>query len=271
MTSATDRRLQRVEAALYPTEAMALWLQEAKAEHRTLNELVASLRTQPDEAWPVFRLTHQAETGAKARLKGYASVFTGLKGQRAQFLERGGRDAVRDAAMLWFLFVHVNERFMGEQRAMWLLIALLYAQVGAWVYQDFRAMDEPLDGRIGSCLGELYGWQGTLSTLSERYFQGVTPLMSEGEERLALMVTEGEQLAVRFNDALEMETAARKGTRKRRPALPTPIDLEAVKQGAQPTAESHANLLVDMARAEACEMMGEKKQALAIVERHLRG
>jgi hypothetical protein len=153
---------------------------------------------------------------ARSRLKGTASLVTGIKGQRAQFLERGGRDAVRDAATLWFLFVHVNERFMAERRAMWLLIALLYAQTGAWVSQDFREMDEPLDGRIASFLGELYGWQGTISTLSHCYFQGVNPLMPEGDERLASMVDEGELLVERFNDALEMETAARKGTRKRK-------------------------------------------------------
>jgi hypothetical protein len=158
---------------------------------------------------------------------------------------------------------------MAEQRALWLLIALLYAQVGAWVFQDFRALDKPLDGRIASCLGELYGWQGTISTLSERYFQGVNPLMPEVEERLTAMVTEGEQLVERFNDALEMETAARKGTRKRKPPLPKRIDLEATKRSAQPTAESHASLLVDMARAEAHEMMGERKLALAFAGRHL--
>jgi hypothetical protein len=158
---------------------------------------------------------------------------------------------------------------MAEQRAMWLLIALLYAQVGAWVYQEFREMDKPLDGRIASCLNELFGWQGTISTLSERYFQGVNPLMPEGEERLTDMVTEAELLAASFNDALEMATAARKATRKRKPALPKPIDLEATKRSAQPTAESHASLLVDVARAEAHEMMGERKLALAFAERHL--
>jgi hypothetical protein len=55
--------------------------------------------------------------------------------------------------------VHVNERFMAEKRALWLVVALLYSQVGAWVYQAFRALDEPLDQRIASCLDELYGWQ----------------------------------------------------------------------------------------------------------------
>jgi hypothetical protein len=63
--------------------------------------------------------------------------------------------------------------------------------------------------------------------------------------------------------------AARKGTRKLRPALPNPIDLEAIRVSVQRAAESHASLLVDMARAEAHEMMGERKQALAFAERHL--
>jgi hypothetical protein len=268
MTSATDRRLQRVEAALYPTEAMALWLQEAKAEHRTLTDLVQSLRHEPEEAWPLFRLTHQAETSAKARLKNARRCSRDSGPARAVPRARWAR-RLRDAATLWFLLVHVNAEFLAEQRALWLLIALLYAQVGAWVYQDFRALDEPLDGRIASCLGELYGWQGTIGALAERYFQGVNPLMPEGEERLTAMVDEGELLAASFYDALEMATAARKGPRKRKPALPKPIDLEAVKQGAQPTAQSHASLLVDMARAEAHEMMGERKQALAFAERHL--
>jgi hypothetical protein len=47
---------------------------------------------------------------------------------------------------------------------------------------------------------------------------------------------EGEVQAERFNEALEMQTAARKGTRKRKPALPRPIDLEAIREAAQSTA-----------------------------------
>ena len=46
--SAADRRLRRIEAALTPTEAMALWLRETREEQRSLAELVASLRGLPD-------------------------------------------------------------------------------------------------------------------------------------------------------------------------------------------------------------------------------
>jgi hypothetical protein len=97
----------------------------------------------------------------------------------------------------------------------------------------------------------------------------VNPLLPEVEERLAQLVAEGVLLIGRFNDALELETAARKGTRKRKPPLPKPVDRGRSSKGAQPTAQSHASLLVDMARAEAHEMLGERKQALAFAKRHL--
>ena len=52
-------------------------------------------------------------------------------------------------------------------------------------------------------------------------------------------------------------------------ALPKPIDLDAAKRAAQLAADGLVRTLVDMARAEACDMMGEHKQALALAERHL--
>jgi len=93
MTRVTDRMLRRVEEALNPTEAVALWLRETKQEHRSLHELVESLERQPEEAWPLFTLTRQAEAAAKARLRSQAALLAGQEGQRAQFVEEGGRDA----------------------------------------------------------------------------------------------------------------------------------------------------------------------------------
>src|SRR6266508_306143 len=78
MSSAPGRRLRKIEEALEPTEAMALWLTEARQSFDTLYELVADLRAKPDEALPLFRLTRQAEAMAKNRLKGQASVFAAL-------------------------------------------------------------------------------------------------------------------------------------------------------------------------------------------------
>src|SRR6266508_410687 len=86
MSSAPGRRLRKIEEALEPIEAMALWLTEARQSFDTLRELVADLRAKPEEALPLFRLTRQAEAMAKNRLKGQASVFAALNGQRALYM-----------------------------------------------------------------------------------------------------------------------------------------------------------------------------------------
>ena len=69
MTSGGKRRLDRLEAALVPMEAMAVWLHDVRQHHRSLEELVHSLRGKPEEAFPLFTLTQQAETAALARAK----------------------------------------------------------------------------------------------------------------------------------------------------------------------------------------------------------
>jgi len=42
-----------------------------------------------------------------------------------------------------------------------------------------------------------------------------------------------------------------------------------LKIKAEPPAKALVSSLVDMARAEACDMMGEKERALAFAERHV--
>ena len=101
MSSGGQRRLQRIEAALIPTEAMAVWLQEVRAQHRSVHDLARSLQGKPDEAWPLFTLTRQAETAARARAK---QDGAGADGDAIFHAEQ---DAVRDVAMLFYLFMQV--------------------------------------------------------------------------------------------------------------------------------------------------------------------
>jgi hypothetical protein len=166
----------------------------------------------------------------------------------------------------------VNGRFLAEKRALYFQLALLFSSYREWVLgREWREWDEPLDQRIRSALAELYAWNDAVALLAERYFQGLNPLMPEEEESLNWIVEQTEQLAERFNDRLEWEAEARKTSRKRKSPSPKPIDLDAVRRVAQQTPQAQANLLVDMARAEACEMMGEHKRALAFAERHVWG
>jgi hypothetical protein len=136
------------------------------------------------------------------------------------------------------------------------------------VRSDLPDWEDPLNDEIASCLVELYAWQGAIGAASDRYFAGINPLLPEAEGHLAELRERAELLTDRFNDSVEMEQAARRRTKKRRPKLPAPIAPEALKRAAQPSVEALLQSLVDMALAEACEMMGEKKQALAFAERH---
>ena len=86
-----SRMLQKIETALTPAETMAPWLREAREEHRSLADPVQSLRSQPDEAWPLFQLTSQAEAAAKERLKSEAGKLAGFSKLRSEFVERGER------------------------------------------------------------------------------------------------------------------------------------------------------------------------------------
>ena len=69
MTSGGKRRLDRLQAALVPVEALALWLREVRKHYRSLEQLVHSLQRKPEEAFPLFTLTQQGETAARARAK----------------------------------------------------------------------------------------------------------------------------------------------------------------------------------------------------------
>jgi len=114
---------------------------------------------------------------------------------------------------------------------------------------------------------EAYRWTAAPDQLVDQYFEGECPLLGEAEETLLDMVEHAENLVAHFNDHIEL--AGRTATKKRKPALPKPIDLEAMQETAQPSADELVRTLVDMAQAEACDMMGEKKQALAFAERGL--
>src|SRR5437867_8584561 len=179
MSSGGQRRLQRIEAALIPTEAMAVWLQDVRSHHRSLRALVESLQGKPDEAFPLFTLTRQAETAARARAKQQGGG-TDLEG-----VDRAERDAVRDVAMLFYLFMQVNGQLIEEKRALCLLLALLAHSVPHWYRDDRMARWDESRQRLQSAVEELYGWHRTVAILGDRYFQRICPLLAEAEELLA--------------------------------------------------------------------------------------
>jgi hypothetical protein len=201
---------------------------DVREQLASLQELVQSLYGKSDEAYPLFTLTRQAETAARGCLKNDSA--------RAGFdaIERAERDAARDVAMLFYLFMGVNDAFLHEKRALHLLVLLLLHSVRDWLAPVACAR-----GSSRFLVGSRQRWssstrgQHTVERLRDRYFQGICPLMPETEEQLAFVVAQGELVVEIFNDHLVFETITRKRSGKRKPPLPTPLDLTALKHGAE--------------------------------------
>ena len=102
------RRIEKLETGLTPKQAILLWLQEAHA-FNTIEEYVRHLKTQPDSAAPLNKLTAQVEEGVKQT----------LKGQPREEIDRAVRQAFKDVLFLFFLHQQVNGKLLSENRYYW--------------------------------------------------------------------------------------------------------------------------------------------------------
>ena len=110
------RRIKKLETegCLTPKQAILLWLQEAHA-FNTIEEYVQHLKTQPDSAAPISRLTTQVAEG----------VNQSLNGQPREEISKAVRQAHKDVLLLFFLHQQVNGKLLSENRyywARWLLL-----------------------------------------------------------------------------------------------------------------------------------------------------
>jgi hypothetical protein len=252
------RRLKSIEEALDSQEIMLLWLEDAR-QHATLSDLVRSLRGLPDGAQPLFFLTEKAETTARHRLGPDASAR----------IYAGVRDAVREISALYYLFVEVNVRVDHERRLMWAHLALLSHAITAWSRDELSRKTPPIEKQVRGYLRDLVVWHRVVETISERRYQGYDVLLPGPRKELDDLKAQAENLLARFNDHLDYLVWKRQESGKRTPRLPKPIEWETLCAELADHVAARVSLLVDVARAEACQMMGEDQRALAFAERHL--
>jgi hypothetical protein len=251
-------QVHRVEEALDSQEIFLLWLEEAR-QHATLSDLVRSLRGLPEGAQPLFFLTEKAETTARHRLGPDASAR----------IYAGVRDAVREISALYYLFVELNVRVAHERRMMWAHLALLSHALTAWGRDQLSGKASPIASQVRGYLRDLVLWHSVVETISERRYHGHDVLLPGPRQQLDDLKAQAEQLLARFNDHLEFLVWQRQEHGKRTPELPQPISWEALRDELADEVAAEVSLLVDVARAEACGMMGEDQRALAFAERHL--
>jgi hypothetical protein len=121
-------------------------------------------------------------------------------------------------------------------------------------------------------LCDLYSLRQAADSISRRYFDGRQLLFPAHTRSLAGLVHVVEELVAGFNEAFAVESVQETGTPPddlEATESPTVVDIVALKEAVAPAALQHTAFLVDMARAEALDALGENRASVAIVERHV--
>jgi hypothetical protein len=131
--------------------------------------------------------------------------------------------------------------------------------------------------RAGELLSRLYTLGESISSISQRYFEGNEILFPQQAEELGVLVRETERIVGVFHETLasDLEQHQRLWAKGRSEATATPShtgiskDCEALDRDAHKHAAGEVAYLVDMAKAEALDYMGENRAAVEVVEHHL--
>jgi len=106
--SSATKRVEKLESGLTPKQAMLLWLQEIRS-FGSVEDYVRQLKTQPETAWPIPRLTQQVA----------APVKNALKGMPREQINQAIRQAHKDVLFLFYLHQQVNGKLLSENRHYW--------------------------------------------------------------------------------------------------------------------------------------------------------
>ena len=131
--SSFKRRVDGLDDSLSPTEIVLRWLQEV-AGFPSADDYVASIKDKPSSAWPLHRLTQEAERAATASSKGLPR----------DTIDRKVREAVRDVVFFFHLHLELNSRISDELRVASPSLALLAVDLNHRMREDARRSDAAL-------------------------------------------------------------------------------------------------------------------------------
>ena len=112
------QRVAKLETGLTPKQAILLWFQEAHG-FNTIFEYIHHLKSQPDSAAPIPRLTDQVAEAVKQTLKGHTR----------EEIDKAVRQAYKDVLFLFFLHQQVNRKLISEERYFWTQGRFLIAEL----------------------------------------------------------------------------------------------------------------------------------------------
>ena len=108
----------------------------------------------------------------------------------------------------------------------------------------------------GILLSNLHGFKQAVSTIRQRYFDGEEIMFSDSIQSLTDLEKHIQELVTTFNDLIAKEPEDK-------------INVEVLRSVTDKTVTGRVSYLVDMAKAEALDAMGENSAAVELIERHL--
>ncbi|MGA2514235.1 MAG: hypothetical protein ABSG37_11535 [Candidatus Limnocylindrales bacterium] len=244
------RRLDALDASLTPTQLVLRWLAEAHA-YGSLEAYVASILDLPGDQQPIDRLCREAHDGA----------WTRLHGRPADQVQRAVHSALRETVFRYELVLRIYETAHGllDQEA--LIDAALSAHIGLLTAEGraerrhdptytetFTIYRDLLTMRVG----ELHAAQRARSTVEERYLDGHAALFPDVAASWDEQLKRTQLLADMAVRLAELDGVP--------PAMPG--DPEALSRR---TTQLVADL-VEPAKSEALEKLGEGQRALGIAK-----
>jgi hypothetical protein len=259
MTSATIRRVAKLEGALLPPDAVLLWLAEAQ-QFPSLVEYTRSIIDLPVEAAPLSVISARVD----------AAVREASKGHPRDAVETAARRAQGDAVFLFCLVFILNGQALEVARIEGLRSVATFWWMGALLGGPHEAPTSDQDAReqrdawrlwrtvVDRLISDVRVETEARVSLERRYLGGHDALFSDVAAAWAGHVDAVERLG-RLAAVIE---SARLTTAVRR------------KLGGSDSLEGRvgalASRLADDARVKAYEILGQRERAVAIMERRLR-
>jgi len=139
--------------------------------------------------------------------------------------------------------------------------------------EKFRQRVERWKGLALGFFPEIYTLRRAVDSINHRYFDGQQILFPAGAEGFDQLVALMEKSVGNCNDSLarDIERLERLlvETGDGQDESPLTIDLVALVDSVQGAAKEQVTYLVDMAKADALEILGDNRQALELVERYV--
>jgi hypothetical protein len=243
-----SRRVAKVEEALSPTQLVLRWLAEAHA-YGDLVPYVNSLLAQDPLVAPLDRLAREAVHGAR----------TAMRGKRPELVDAAVRSALRETVFRFELVMRINVTTHELLDREFLIETIFASQLAMPLCNRSpeRLQDDSHLGRLRLCrdltllrVNEMLASREARSSVEARYLDGHAALFPDIAAAFEEQLHQSQEIAVAARRAAELD-----GVEPAPPEDPDALTARAAELVAD---------LVEPAKSEALDKLGEGRQALDI-------